>query len=52
MADSLNHSNIRYVNHFVVNTDQEKSKASEDLVSGKGYRQYKREVNLAILKDQ
>lgn len=29
LADSFNHSNIRYVNHFLVNIDEEKAKVSK-----------------------
>jgi hypothetical protein len=46
LADSLNHSNIRYVNHYVINCDEEKKKTP-----GKSYEEYSKKVNLAILKD-
>jgi hypothetical protein len=52
LGDSLNHSNIRYVNHFLVNIEEEKNPQQQELITQTGYKQYRSEVSLAILKDE
>jgi hypothetical protein len=45
LADSLNHGNSRFLNHFVTNIDLEKESGCKEL-------QFRTKVNLAILKDE
>ena len=45
LADSLNHGNFRFLNHFVTNIDLEKDNSCAEL-------KFRKEVNLTILKDE
>ena len=47
LADSFNHSNIRYVNHFLINTILEK----DPNIDTDYYKKYSAKVNLNLLKD-
>lgn len=45
LADSLNHGNLRFLNHFVTNVDLEKDSQCSEL-------KHRGQVNLTLFKDE